>query len=286
MKEIYKEHISRLTLLMIGCLIYGIGLNVFIIPSKMLSGGVSGISLILNYLFNLPTGLLIILINIPLFIISFKKLDRDFTIYSMIGTLLLSFFIDNTKFIANIPTFQLKDILLSSVFGGAITGIGGGIVFRSRGSTGGLDIISVFLKKKYGINISTISFAINIFIVLIGAFIGGLSIGLYTLISMFITAQTINFTMDGLNRRKVLFIVTEKEEEVAQGIIKELGRGVTFFYGEGAYTKEKKKVIYCIISLTQLAKLNSIIKEIDSNSFTAILDASEVQGKGFKKKTL
>ena len=279
-----KELFIRIFFVLIGSFLNSIAINSFIIPHRLLSGGVAGIAIIIQYVANIPSGYLILAFNIPIFIYGMREVDKDFIIFSLIGTLALSGFLVVTTGISKY--LMVDDILLSSIYAGVIGGLGAGIVFRNRASMGGIDIIAVAIKKKSGINITTVSLAINVVVVLIGLFINDLEIALYTLINMYVASVVINRVIDGFDRKKLLFIVTEKEKEVSNRIMKELGRGVTYFYGEGAYTGENKKVIYCIVTLNQLVKVKKMVEDLDPTSLMSVIDASEVQGKGFKKPAL
>ena len=279
-----KELFIRIFFVLIGSFLNSIAINSFIIPHRLLSGGVAGIAIIIQYVANIPSGYLILAFNIPIFIYGMREVDKDFIIFSLIGTLALSGFLVVTTGISKY--LMVDDILLSSIYAGVIGGLGAGIVFRNRASMGGIDIIAVAIKKKSGINITTVSLAINVVVVLIGLFINDLEIALYTLINMYVASVVINRVIDGFERKKLLFIVTEKEKEVSNRIMKELGRGVTYFYGEGAYTGENKKVIYCIVTLNQLVKVKKMVEDLDPTSLMSVIDASEVQGKGFKKPAL
>lgn len=279
-----KENAQRIIMIAFGSLLSAIAINSFIIPHKMLSGGVSGISLIIQYLSNLPAGYLILAFNVPIFIIGFKAVDKDFVIFSLVGMLSLSGFLIITKDISVL--FKVNDILLSCIYGGVIGGAGAGIVFRNRASQGGIDIIAVIFKKKIGVSIASLSFGMNIFVVAMGTFIGSIEKAMYTLILMYITSVVIDRVIEGFDRKKMLLIITEKEEEVSNAIMQDLTRGVTFFYGEGAYTGAKKKVLYCIITTGQLSRVKKIISDIDPTSFISIVDASEVAGSGFKEPAL
>lgn len=263
-----------------GCFVSAVGINAFIVPHRLLSGGVSGIAIIVQYLTRIPSGYLVITLNIPIFLYGMKELDFDFILFSALGVFLLSLFLILTRDINK--TFFIKDILLSSIYGGVLNGIGLGIVLKNKGSMGGTDIVAVALKKKLGINISSIAFGINFFIVLAGSLINNIEAGLYTLISMFISSRVFEAILQGFDRKKMVMIITDKTEEISKHILNELGRGVTFLHGEGAYTGDNKKVIYCIITLNQLVKIKSIIFDIDPRAFVTIIDAAEVQGKGFK----
>lgn len=279
-----KEIAFRILVVLAGSLLNAIAINSFIIPHKLVSGGVAGIAIIVQYLANIPSGYLILALNVPIFLIGMKEVDKDFIIFSLIGTLSLSIFLIATKNLS--ASLMVDDVLLSSIFAGVLGGFGAGIVFKNRASQGGVDIIAVVLKRKIGLNISTISLSINVVVVIISLFINSLDRALYTLVSMYIGSVVINRVIEGFDRKKLLLIVTEKEEEVSAAIMKELGRGVTYFFGEGAYTGEKKKIIYCIITLNQVVKTKRIIEEIDPTSFMSIIEAAEVQGKGFKKPAL
>lgn len=279
-----NDKIKRIIMVLIGALLCSIALNAFIIPHKLLSGGVSGISIIIQYLTGISAGYLIFIFNIPIFLFGMREVDRDFIVYSLIGMISFSAFLVVTKNLAEY--IKINDILLSAIYGGVINGIGMGITFSNRASQGGTDIIAVAVKKKYGINISTVSFSINGLIVLSGAAINNFEAALYTLISMYIGYYIMDKVIEGFDRKKMLFIVTEKEKEVSEAIMQEIGRGITLIYGEGAYTGDSKKIIYCIVTSTQLAKTKKIVEDIDDKSFMSIIDASEVHGRGFKRPAL
>lgn len=279
-----REAVLRLFWILLGSFVSSIALNSFIIPHKLLSGGVTGVSILIQYVTGLPSGYFILALNIPIFIIGIRNVDKDFTFFSLIGMLSLSGFLIITKDISKV--LMVNDILLSCIYGGVVGGIGAGIVFRARASQGGTDIIAVVVKRKNGMNIATMSFAINIVIVIVGAFLSNVETAMYTLISMYVSSAVIDRVMDGLEKKKMLFIVTEKEGEVSNEIMKALGRGITLFYGEGAYTGDEKRVINCVVTSKQVMKIKKIIDEIDPNAFMSIVDASEVNGKGFKKAAL
>lgn len=282
-KLINKDSINDFLLILVGCLICSVGINMFLSHAKLLSGGVTGIALIIQYLTGMQAGIIILLLNIPLFILSFFKLDRKFTLYSFIGTISFSLFLMLTHPLINI--LNLNDELLLCVYGGALNGLGAGIVFTHNGCTGGFDFITMLLKKNYGhIDLGKISFALNLIIVIISSSIFGLSKGLYTLASIFISTVVVDSVIKGFKRNKMVFIITDKEEEIKTSIINNLHRGVTFLQGEGAYTSKNKKVLYSIIHLNQLPELKKLIKEIDPSAFMSIVDASEVEGKGFRNR--
>lgn len=281
-KSLSKDNLIDLLFTVLGSFLLSLGVNMFLTHAKLLSGGVTGLALIAQYLFNVKAGYVIMLLNIPLFILSMRRLDRKFTLYSLVGIVSFSLSLILTEPLSTI--LNMDDNILYCLYGGVVNGIGLGLVFSHNGSTGGFDIISMLIKKKYSyLNIGNISFGINLIIVSIGAFIFGLPNALYTLIAMYTTSLVLDKVVKGLNQSKTVFIITEKEEEVSDLILTKLHRGVTYIYGEGAYTKESKKILYCIIPLVQLPELKNIVTSLDDKAFISISDTSEIQGKGFKR---
>lgn len=268
--------------ILLGGVISGISFNAFIIPHKMLSGGISGIALITNYLTGINPGILIFALNIPVFILGYRFIDKEFIILSLIGMTSFSFFIDYFSFLREM--YIVDDIMLSSIYGGILNGIGMGIVFRNRASQGGIDIIAVIVKKYFSFNLGSTSLIINLIIIATASFIYGLKPALYTLIAIYVASQVLDKVLQGFDIRKQVIIISDKEDEVVKEILKKLHRGVTYLEGEGAFTGSKKKVIYCIVTLNQLAKLKQIVRDIDPNAFMAVSDTAEVLGRGFSKR--
>lgn len=277
-----KELVTHCIMIVIGGLLCSVAINLFIIPSNLLSGGVSGIALIIQYILKVPVGITVLVLNIPLFILSIIKINKKFTILTGLGLIALSGGLIITTPLNNIlsPVSESSK-LLYCIYGGVLNGLGLGIVFTNYGSTGGLDIISMYLKKKYDINLGSVSFAINFIIIAIGSILFELTVGLYTLVSIYATALAMEKVIKGFNTQKMLLIITKKQKDVSDAIMEELHRGITVLYGEGAYSHESRNVLYCIVSLPQLPKIKHIVKNADPNAFLSIIDTSEVQGKGF-----
>ena len=274
----------RYIVIIIGMNISCIGINGFLRPAQLLSGGVTGISTILNFTTGVNLGLMTFLLNIPVFILGFIYLEKEFCITSLINMILFSIFLGITQDIGQyIP---VDDILLKCVFGGLLCGIGTGIVFKTKSSLGGTDILAAILKFKKNISMKDTTLAINILIVSVGGILFGIELALYTLISMFINALTMNKVKDAMNTQKSVMIISNESELIAKDIMKSLVRGVTFLEAEGAYTKEKKKIIYCIASSKEIPKIKDISLKYDIKSFISINDVDEVKGRGFKDKYL
>jgi uncharacterized membrane-anchored protein YitT (DUF2179 family) len=236
----------------------------------------------LSYLFNTNTGLMIFIFNIPIFILGYKFVDKEFVFLSLIGMTAFSTWIEVFSFLREINLVQ--DVMLSCIYAGVLNGIGLGIVLKNRASQGGIDIIGVIMKKYFSMNIGSTSMMINTCIVIVASFITNLNIAMYTLISMYISSTVLDKVQEGFDQRKSVMIITAKEKQVAEEIFKKLVRGVTYLEGEGAYTGDKKKVIYCIVSLHQLAKLKQMVREIDENAFITVSDTAEVMGHGFTNR--
>lgn len=257
-----------------------LGINVFLSPANLLSGGVTGIALILNKILSIKTGLIVFLINVPLFIIAFYKLDKKFTILSLIGMCSLSCALVLSEPITG--SLQINDKILLSIYGGTLSGIGNGIVFINHGSTGGSDIISMLIKKKFSnMNLGQLSFGLNLLIISIGSAIYGIISGLYTLLAMYITSLLLDKVINGFNAAKLVLIVTNKDKELTNNILEKLERGVTKITCSGGYTNNNKTILYCVVPFTQLQNIKDIVKTIDKEAFITITDTSEIVGKGF-----
>lgn len=277
----YKNNFVDIILIFLGCMIASLGVNLFLVHAKLLSGGATGVALILEYTLRIPSGIVILLINIPLIILSYKKLDKSFTIYTTIGMLCLSISLMITRSFTQFIKIE-NDLLVLCIYGGVLCGIGYGIVFLRHGSTGGNDIITMLIRKKYSnFNIGGLGFSLNIVIVSIGAIIFGLPQALYTIISLFIQSLVLDKMLKGFNSRKLLLILTRKEKEIIEYVIKDLNRGITSLFAEGEYTHDKKKMLYCIVSPRQMIELKAVVHNIDPGAFITIVDVSEVRGKGF-----
>jgi len=267
--------------IMAGCLIAAASINTFVVPSSLLTGGVTGIAIIFYFLTGLPIGAQTLAYNVPLLIASYKLLGKKYTLDVVIGTLMFSFALDATKFLAAYTPTQ--DLMLASIYGGIFNGIGYGIVFRMNGSTGGFDILGAIFKKYYSMDIGSVIFGFNCLIVIVAGALFNVSSAMFTLICMYVTSQMTNKVIDGFNQRKAILIISNHAKDIADGIIADIGRGVTFLNGEGAYTGDPKKIVMVVVSMTQIAKIKIVVNTVDRNAFMLILSASEVMGRGFTR---
>lgn len=265
--------------ILLGCMISASSINLFLVPSHLLSGGLAGISIIFYYLAGLPIGMQMLVYNIPILLASFLTLGKSYTLDMLFGTVLFSICVDLMHFLnAYAP---VNDTMLAAIYGGVFNGIGYGIIFRMHGSSGGTDIVAAILKKYYSFNLGGMIFAFNCLIMGAAAVLFGVMPAMYTLISMFMSGFVTDKVIAGFNSCKTVIMISDKTKEIAEGIINEIGRGVTFLRGEGAFTHKEKDVIFVVLQLTQISQLKSLVHEIDPNAFLIVLDASEIMGHGF-----
>ena len=275
-----KNFYVDILVIIIGSFISSLGVNLFLSNAKLLSGGVTGIALILQYLWEVPSGITVFLLNIPLFFVSYKYLNKRFTIYTAIGMLSFSTALMITKPLSTLVL--VDDMLLYCIYGGVLSGIGSGLIFYRNGSTGGTDIITMVIRKKYSnFDIGQVGFAFNLIIVTVSIFIFGLPRALYTLISMFITSTILDKVLNGFTSKKLLLILTEKEDDIINYVIKDMNRGITALMAEGGYTRDKKRLLYVAVTTSQMISLKTKILRVDPKAFITIIDVSEVKGKGF-----
>lgn len=264
----------------LGCFIASASINLFLVPSHLLTGGATGIAIIVYYLTGLPIGLQTLFYNIPILIASWKTMGREYTIDVVIGTVIFSVALDLLKFLNGYA--PLSDSMLSAIFGGVFNGIGYGIVFRMNGSTGGFDVIGAIVKKYWSLSMGGAIFAFNCIIMCIAAFLFGIAPAMFTLICMFVNATVTDRVVAGFNHRKAVLIVSDQAQAIAKSIM-EFGRGVTFLHGQGAFTGKERNVVFVVVKLTQLSKIKLITHTVDRHAFMIVMSANEVMGRGFSE---
>ncbi len=263
----------------VGGLICGVAINAFYVPHFLLSGGIAGIAMILHYIFEWPIGLLIAAGNIPLFYAAYRFMDRAYFLCALYGMIVFTAGIDATSFLTAKP--PVDDTMLAAIFGGLVSGVGSGMVFRVNGSLGGTDIVAVIAKKYFALNVGHVSLGINGVLMTVAAFLFGFKPAMFTLVAMYVGAMTVDKVIAGFNTKKTVLIVSECSEQIAAAIMNEVGRGVTFMKGQGAFTREDKNLVFVVVSLTQMAKIKPIVDGIDPHALMIVQDAVEVLGHGF-----
>lgn len=274
-----KKNAGRYLLITLGCLISTCSINLFLVPHQLLSGGISGIAIIFYYLVGLPIGVQILAMNLPLLYLAYKMFGKKYALDILFGIVIFSLLVDITSFLNHFNA--VDDVMLAAIYGGVFTGIGYGIVLRSNSSTGGMDIVAAIVKTKYGFSVGFINFAVNCGLMVVASLLFGLKLAMFTLISMFISSNLTDKVVAGLNNKKTVVIISGKSEEIAEEIIKEVGRGVTYLKGQGAFTLQDKDIIFVVVNLTQIAKIKLIVDGIDKYAFMIVQDANEVLGRGF-----
>lgn len=263
----------------LGAFLTAVALNMFLIPNKVAAGGVSGMATILHYLLGWPVGLTMLVLNVPLFLASVKFLGVRFGIKTLYGAAILSVVIDLTAPYTPVLT---RDLLLSSLYGGALSGVGMGLVFRFGGTTAGTDLAAAIINKLTRISVGQSLLAVDFFVIAsAGVAFASAELSLYALISLFLTTYIIDLIQEGPSTAKVFFVMSSRAETVAGNIMNELGRGVTFFQGRGGYTDQVREVLLCVVSIGEVTRLKELIHNVDPQAFVIVADAHEVLGEGF-----
>lgn len=274
--------LKRVLFIFIGAVLMAVGLEIFLVPNQVIDGGIVGISIILSHLLGWKLGLFIFLLNIPFFFIGYKQIGKTFALSTLFGISILSM---ATVLLHPVPAFT-EDVLLATVFGGITLGIGVGIVIRYGGSLDGTEILAILANKKLPFSVGEIIMFFNIFILGSAGFVFGWNRAMYSLIAYFVAFKTIDIVIEGLDESKSAWIISDQYQEIGDAIMARLGRGVTYLNGEGAYTGDDKKVIFCVITRLEEAKLKSIVEDLDTSAFLAVANIAEVRGGRFKKKDI
>lgn len=275
-KKYLKEGIE----IILGCVLMALGTSLFLLPNQLSSGGFAGIATIIYYLFNLPLGTTMLILNIPLIILTIIKVGKETAIKGVIGTIVLSTFIDIFE------TFNplTEDRLLACIYGGILIGLGTAIVLKANASTGGTDLLTYIIRAyKPHFKASNLIVMVDISIVFLNVlFFREIEIGLYSAIAIYLSGKMIDIVFEGIYFTKTMFIVSNKYKEIAQEIGQKLDRGSTAIYAKGMYTRERKMILWCVASRGEVAKIKDIAQEIDPKAFIVISSAREAWGKGFR----
>ncbi len=278
-----KKWFLNYSLILFGSFILASGFVLFITPYKIIPGGVYGISIVLHYLIDTPVGMTALAFDIPLTIIGIKLLGPRFGVKTVVGFVLTAFFVDGlTYFWGEVPLVE-GDALLSSIFGGVFIGLGLGLIFKAKATSGGSDIIAMIIGKYTKIPLGQLMIYVDSAIVLVGLIaFRDWKIPLYSLIVIFITGKVIDVVLEGISFDKTLFIISDKYEEIRNKIINDLNRGGTYIHGNGMYNNAEKTLIFAVVNRRELAMLQDFINKIDPKAFMTVINANEIIGNGFK----
>src|SRR3954447_12199017 len=277
-----RKILQRILLITLGASLMAVGLEIFLVPNNVIDGGITGISIMLSYVTGWKLGMFLFILNIPFFFIGYKQIGKTFALSTLYGIIILSI---GTTLLHPVPAFT-QDILLATVFGGIVLGIGVGLVIRYGGSLDGTEILAILFNKKLPFSVGEIIMFFNLFILASAGFVFSWDRAMYSLIAYFVAFKTIDITITGLDESKSVWIISDNAKQIGEAIMNRLGRGVTYISGEGAYSGDHKKVIFCVINRLEEAKLKEIVSENDGNAFLAVADIAEVRGGRFKKRDI
>ncbi|WP_047151109.1 YitT family protein [Aneurinibacillus tyrosinisolvens] len=282
-KKLSKTKLAkRILFIFLGAALVSVGLEIFLVPNHIIDGGIVGISIILSHLTGMQLGIFLFLLNLPFLLLGYKQMGKTFALSTLFGVIVMSI---GTSFLHPVPELT-DDPLLAAVFGGIILGIGVGLVIRFGGSLDGTEIVAIVFNKKLPLSVGETVMFFNIFILGSAGFIFGWDHAMYSLIAYYIAFKIIDVTIQGLDESRSVWIISDKPQEIGEALLARLGRGVTYLKGEGAYTGDDKKVIFCVVTRLEEAKLRSIIEDIDETAFLAVGSVNDVKGGNFKKKSI
>jgi uncharacterized membrane-anchored protein YitT (DUF2179 family) len=275
-------HLKRAFFITLGALFVGVGLELFLVPNSIIDGGIIGISILAAHLTGLPIGLYTFLLNLPFLVVGYKQIGRTFAATTLFAVALMSVFVSVLHTVDSVT----DDLLLASVFGGVILGIGVGTIIRYGGSLDGTEIVAILFTRKTAFSVGEIVMFFNIFILGSAGFVFGWEKAMYSLIAYFVAFKMIDVTIEGLDESKSVTIISDSPNDISDAIQSRLGRGVTHIYGKGGFTGEDKELLYVIVTRLELAKLKSIVLEYDPGAFIAIEHVADVTGGRFRKKAI
>jgi uncharacterized membrane-anchored protein YitT (DUF2179 family) len=269
-----KQVLWNLVLITVGSMLCATGINGILIPQQFLSGGVTGVAIAIRYLVpSLPIAMLYFILNIPIYALGWMYVGRRFFLYSIAGL-----FIFSGALICPNVLLPVHDKILSALLAGIIIGVGSGIILRSLGSAGGLDILSIILMKRFSIRLGSSILAFNALVLIAGSILFSLEMALYTLVYLYVNSSIINLVVTGLSQRKAVHIISPQWETITQEINEKIQRGVTIMRGQGGYTTQEYQILYTVITFRELARLKRIISAVDPNAFVVVTDTLEVMG--------
>ena len=272
--ESTRRVLWNLAFITTGSLLCAVAVNGILVPQRFFGAGFTGVSLVIHYLVpSLPVAVLYFVLNVPLYALGWMYVGRRFFLYSIAGMFIFSGALAWTS--VPLPVY---DKILSALLAGIIMGVGSGIILRSLGSAGGLDILSVILLKRFSIRLGTTILGFNSFILAAGAILFSLEMALYTLIFLYVNSSIVNLVVTGLSQRKAVYIISPQWEKISQEITEKINRGVTIIGGRGGYTGREEHILYTVIALWELSRLKQLIRDVDPDAFVVVTSTLEVMG--------
>ncbi|MDR1892730.1 MAG: YitT family protein [Oscillospiraceae bacterium] len=282
-KSKVSEYLLDGLVFIFGCSAYAVSVDLFTAPNGIAPGGLTGISTVLNHLLGFPIGVMIIVLNIPLFIAGGWKIGWQFLTKTVIATVMMSVFVD--LFSLFLPVYT-ENKLLAALYGGVCSGIALAVIFMRGGTTGGTDIAARLLYQRFPhMPMGRLIVILDAFIITLAAFaFNSLESGLYSMIVIFVSSTVIDNLLYGADKGKLMLVMSRNHEKIAEDILHRLGRGATLLEAEGAYTKKKTNVLLCAIRRQEISRFNAIVQENDPGAFMIVTEAGEILGEGFKKR--
>ena len=282
-KKWYKFYstVGRFVFIIIGAALVSIALEIFLIPNRIVDGGVIGISIMGSYLSTIPVGIFIVLLNFPFFFVGYKQIGKTFAITTAFAVFCLSI---GVTYLSGFPSLT-SDVFLASIFGGIINGAGVGLIIRNGGCLDGTETVAIILDKRTSFSIGEIVMVFNLFILSAAGFVYGWERAMYSLITYFVAYKVIDIVTEGLDEMKGVLIISEAYEDISEALIARLGRGVTLLDGHGGYKGLPTNVIYIVVSRIELSKLKNIVHGFDENALVTI-NSVETSGKRYRKRAI
>jgi len=281
-KQTPLEIARRIIFIIVGAVLVGVALEIFLVNNYIIDGGVTGISIMTSYLSGVPIGVFLFILNLPFLILGYRTIGKTFALSTLLGVIVLSV---ATTLLHDVSPFT-RDTFLAAVFGGIFLGAGTGIVIRAGGSLDGTEIVAILINRKTPFSVGETVMFINFFILGSAGFVYSWDRAMFSLIAYYIAFKVIDLTLEGFDESKSCWIISDHYKDIGDAIFARLGRGITLLHGEGGYSGDQKKVIFCVITRLEEAKLKSIVSELDPSAFLAVGNIHDVKGGRFKKKDI
>ncbi|AQR76119.1 YitT family protein [Paenibacillus larvae] len=272
----------KILFITIGAFLMGVALEIFLVPNDVIDGGIIGISIVVSKITSLPLGIFIFFLNLPFLVLGYKQIGKTFAFSTLYGITVMSI---TTALLHHVEPFT-NDTILAVLFGGVLLGFGVGLVIKLGGSLDGTEIVAILISKKLRFPVGQIIMIINVFIFILAGFVLGWDSAMYSMFTYYIASKVMDAVVEGLNESRSVTIISSEYEEISQTIMDRLGRNTTFIYARGGYLKEDTQMIYCVVTRLELAKLKTIVQEIDSKAFITIEHVSDVLGGNFEKHNI
>ncbi|MGU3473395.1 YitT family protein [Paenibacillus sp. D51F] len=278
----FFEVFKRVLFITVGAVLMGVGLEIFLVPNNIIDGGITGISIMLSYLTDVPLGLFLFLLNLPFLFLGYKQIGKTFALSTLYGVAVMSL---TTYLLHEVDPLTI-DEFLASIFGGMVLGVGVGLVIRFGGSLDGTEIVAILLSKKLPFSVGEIVMFANLFILSSAGFVFSWDRAMYSLIAYYIAYKMIDIVIEGFDESKAVWIISDEYRDIGEAIMSRLGRGVTYLNGEGGFTGGDKKVLFVVVTRLEEAKLKSIVTDMDPGAFLAVGNIHDVKGGRFKKRDI